>query len=45
VISDGQIPRNIVSGISPRKFPGIFPTPGISREYNKFLNIDRRFQF
>lgn len=35
--SDGQIPGNIVSGISPGKFPGIFPTPGISREYNKFF--------
>jgi len=27
------------------KFTGIFPTPGISREYNKFLNIDHNFQF
>jgi hypothetical protein len=30
MISDGQIPENIFLGISPVKFPGIFPTPGIS---------------
>jgi hypothetical protein len=42
---DGQIPGNIFLGIFPVKFPGIFPTSGISREYNKFLNIDHRFQF
>jgi hypothetical protein len=43
--SDGKIPGNIFLGISPREFPGIFPTLGISREYNKFLNIDHNFQF
>jgi hypothetical protein len=43
--SDGKIPGNIFLGIPPVKFPGIFPTPEISQEYNKFLNIDHRFQF
>jgi hypothetical protein len=43
--SDGQTPGNIFLGISPVKFPGIFPTPGVFRKYNKFLNINHGFQF
>jgi len=43
--SDVQIPGNLITGNSPRQFPGIFPRPGIYREYDNFFNDVHMFKY